>query len=151
MRLLDAQRHHICTVEDPIERHLAGVSQVAVQPRSGLHFATILRALLRQDPDTVMIGEIRDEETARTAVHAALAGQRILASIHSPDAENVVTRLREFGVVGSSLAAVLSGIVAQRLCMRLCIYCRASVGEAYKAVGCEHCDGSGYRGRAGAL
>jgi type II secretory ATPase GspE/PulE/Tfp pilus assembly ATPase PilB-like protein len=145
---IDRAARHICTVEDPVERRIENVSQVSINSRSGLSFAVALRALLRQDPDVIMIGEIRDQETAQTAVNAALTGQLVLASVHSPHAYGAFERMRELGVRASSLAAVVSGVLAQRLVRRLCISCRAPSADYYTAVGCERCAHVGYRGRA---
>jgi general secretion pathway protein E len=144
---IDRVIRHICTVEDPVERRIAGLSQVSINQRSGLNFAVALRALLRQDPDVIMIGEIRDEETAQTAVNAALTGQLVLATVHGHDAYAAMERMQELGVRRPSLQAVLSGILAQRLVRRLCSACRiAEMGE-FHAGACENCGFSGYRGR----
>lgn len=140
LALLDGETRHICTVEDPVERRMAGCSQVAINTRSGLTFAIALRAILRQDPDIVMIGEIRDEETAQTAVHAALTGRLVLASVHGAGTSGAIERLRELGVRDSALQAVLRAVLGQRLMRKPCGSCEAK-GP------CDVCEGTGYRGR----
>lgn len=156
---LDRCTRNICTVEDPIEGRLAGVSQVQVNPRAGLTFPVALRSLVRQDPDVIMIGEMRDSETAAVGVAAALAGQTVFATVHSNDATRTIDRLVELGVDRHSLAAALTAVVAQRLVRRLCPACRRveaipnAVRQAFAGdrwwvgVGCRTCGGSGYTGR----
>ncbi|MGD0969370.1 MAG: GspE/PulE family protein [Candidatus Aquilonibacter sp.] len=135
-RNLDGQ--HLCTVEDPVEVQMAGVAQVQVNPKAGLTFASALRAFLRQDPNVIMLGEMRDAESAGVAMSAALSGQLVMTTLHASDAPRVIERLVEFGLHRTTLAAGLSAIVSQRLVRRLC-QCRLR--------GCPRCDGSGYRGR----
>ena len=162
---LNAKALNIMTVEDPIEYDLDGVSQTQVNPRIDMNFARALRAILRQDPDVVMIGEIRDLETAQIAVQASLTGHLVLATLHTNDAAGAVTRLVDMGVEPFLLASSLLGVVAQRLVRRLCPECRrpytpdatelsllnqANVPkELYAASGCPACNMSGYRGRTG--
>jgi len=150
-RNLDSQ--HICTVEDPIEVQMAGVAQVQVNPKAGVTFASALRALLRQDPNVIMLGEMRDNESASVAMSAALSGQLVMTTLHAGDAPRGVERLIELGLNRHTLAAGLSAIVAQRLVRRLCRKCRRSViavrGTAFEPRGCSQCGGSGYRGRIG--
>jgi general secretion pathway protein E len=157
----------ILTIEDPIEYHLSGINQVQVKPQIGLTFATALRSFLRQDPDVMMIGEIRDLETAQIAVQAALTGHVILSTLHTNDAASAITRLLDMGVEDYLLTSTVNGVAAQRLVRTLCSNCReafAPVPELiakmgldrlakgtvtlYRAVGCEQCNHSGYRGRA---
>ena len=148
-RNLDGQ--HICTVEDPVEVQMAGVAQVQVNVKAGLTFASALRAFLRQDPNVIMLGEMRDAESASVALSAALSGQLVMTTLHAGDAPRAVERLVEFGLNRHTLAAGLSAIVSQRLVRRLCTGCRRHVpgarGPAFESSGCTRCDGSGYRGR----
>ena len=162
---LDATALNIMTVEDPIEYDLDGISQTQVNPRIEMSFARALRTILRQDPDVVMIGEIRDLETAQIAVQASLTGHLVFATLHTPDAVSAVTRLVDMGVEPFLLASSLLGVGAQRLVRKLCMECRkpfaASAaqlrvlglaptdGTLYSAQGCGACNGSGYRGRTG--
>lgn len=155
---LDAQHTNIMTVEDPVEYHLDGVGQTQVNPRIDMSFAKALRAILRQDPDVVMIGEIRDLETAQIAVQASLTGHLVLATLHTNDAASAVTRLVDMGVEPFLLASSLLGVMAQRLVRRLCPQCKAPhpvplEGAAdtphYRPVGCPVCGHSGYKGRYG--
>ncbi|HET9046356.1 MAG TPA: type II secretion system ATPase GspE [Casimicrobiaceae bacterium] len=158
---------NMMTVEDPIEYALDGVAQTQVNPRIDLNFARALRAILRQDPDVIMIGEIRDLETAQIAVQASLTGHLVLATLHTNDAASAVTRLADMGVEPYLLASSLLGVLAQRLVRTLCPACRVaaapSTGEAamlatmgasaetpvWTAPGCAECNDSGYRGRTG--
>ena len=130
---------HLCTVEDPVEVQMAGVAQVQVNPRAGLTFASALRAFLRQDPNVIMLGEMRDPESASVAMSAALSGQLVMTTMHASDAPRAIERLVEFGLDRHTLAAGLSAVVSQRLVRRVCGYCRAG--------GCTRCAGVGYRGR----
>ncbi len=164
-RLNDRSRN-ILTVEDPIEYYLDGVGQAQVNTRVDMTFARGLRAILRQDPDVVMVGEIRDLETAEIAVQASLTGHLVLSTLHTNTAVGAVTRLRDMGVEPFLLSSSLVGVLAQRLVRRLCEHCRepyeadASECEArgvaasppprlYRTAGCARCKGSGYRGRGG--
>jgi type IV pilus assembly protein PilB len=158
---LDATHLNVCSVEDPIEMRLAGVTQVQVNVKAGLTFATSLRAFMRQDPNVIMIGEMRDGETAGVAVSAALAGQLVFTTLHANDAPRTVERLINLGVPRDALAAGLTGIVAQRLVRTLCLGCRvekpvpphartmlpAGVERWYEPAGCTICARSGYLGR----
>jgi general secretion pathway protein E len=162
---LDSAALNIMTVEDPIEYDLDGISQTQVSPRIEMSFARALRTILRQDPDVIMIGEIRDLETAQIAVQASLTGHLVLATLHTNDAVSAVTRLVDMGVEPFLLASSLIGIAAQRLVRRLCAGCRQPLasdrdhfhslglaipsGVAYSAQGCAVCNHSGYRGRTG--
>ena len=138
---LDASRNNIMTVEDPIEYDLPGVGQTQVNPRIELSFARALRAILRQDPDIVMIGEIRDIETAQIAIQASLTGHLVLATLHTNDAASAVTRLIDMGVEPFLLSSSLLGVLAQRLVRK---YCAACGGP-----GCDACGQTGYQGRTG--
>jgi len=139
---LDREASNVVSLEDPIEYRVEGVNQVQVNPRSGLTFPTALRALLRQDPDVIMVGEIRDCETAEIAMSAAITGHLVLSSIHTIDAPSGITRLLQMGVPPHLVAGGLTGIVAQRLVRRRCSACRGN------ALGCADCH-EGYRGRTG--
>jgi len=150
---LDTTSTNILTVEDPIEYDLAGIGQTQVNPRIELGFARALRAILRQDPDVIMIGEIRDLETAQIAVQAALTGHLVLATLHTNDAVSAITRLTDMGIEHFLLASTLQGVLAQRLVRLLCQHCRQPDTESghYMAntAGCTHCGYTGYRGRSG--
>lgn len=143
----DARAQNLCSIEDPVEIRVPGITQVQVNVRAGVTFASALRAFLRQDPDAVMIGELRDEDTAAVAASASLNGQLMLTSLHSADAPTAIERLAELGVSRRTLAGGLSLIVAQRLIRLLCGDCRKPQGRFFAAQGCERCGGSGYRGR----
>ena len=140
---------NILTVEDPIEYDLEGIGQTQVNPRIDISFAKALRAILRQDPDVIMIGEIRDLETAQIAVQASLTGHLVLATLHTNDAASAVTRLLDMGIEPFLLSSSLLGVVAQRLVRRLCPHCRHFDGKEWQAVGCEQCSHTGYLGRSG--
>ena len=156
---LDAATRNIITLEDPVEYSLPGINQVAVNRRSGMTFAKGLRAIVRQDPDVIMLGEIRDEETAGIAVQAALTGHLVLSTLHTNSAAGAVFRLLDMGIAPYLLAAALRGVVAQRLVRRLCPACRRQrtataaeriflgVATVWEQQGCEQCQAAGYRGR----
>jgi general secretion pathway protein E len=152
----DRQRK-ILTVEDPVEHRMAGVVQVQVQPDIGYSFARALRAFLRHDPDIIMVGEIRDRETAEIAVQSALTGHLVLATLHTNDALSSFTRLIDMGVEPYLVAASVKAVMAQRLVRRLCSNCQQpdeappgeGVGQWRKAIGCAHCQNTGYQGRFG--
>jgi len=163
---MDGERLNISTVEDPVEYELDFCNQVHVNERAGLTFASALRSLLRQDPDVIMIGEIRDNETARIAVQAALTGHLVLSTLHTNDAASSVTRLVNIGIDAYLIAASLNAAVAQRLVRRICPKCMetykipdrwrryvervgANPSELVHGAGCEACRGSGYSGRVG--
>ena len=161
---------NITTVEDPVEYNLPGVTQVSVHPEIGLNFASVLRSMLRQDPDVLMVGETRDHETAKLVVEAGLTGHLVLTSLHTNDAVGAIQRLREMAVENYAIAAGLVGVISQRLVRRLCPNCAQEErpsppivdqlvlagivkpgysGTVRRAVGCETCGGTGYRGRVG--
>ena len=161
---LDRKTRNILTVEDPVEYELDGIGQTPVNPKIEMTFSRALRAILRQDPDVVMIGEIRDLETAQIAVQASLTGHLVLATLHTNDAPGAVTRLADMGIEPYLLASTLSGVLAQRLVRKLCPACRTP-GEPdgaersvfrenaperlYRAAGCAACNFTGYKGRTG--
>jgi general secretion pathway protein E len=135
-------REKIVTVEDPVEYELQGVTQVPVNERVGVTFASALRALLRQDPDVMLVGEIRDGETAEIATQSALTGHLVLSTLHTNDAVSALTRLADLGVAPFLVSATVEAVLAQRLVRTRCTACGGS--------GCNACRGSGYRGRTGA-
>lgn len=166
LKELPSHELNILTVEDPVEYQMPGLGQIQVKADIGLGFANILRSVLRQDPDVIMIGEIRDAETAEIAVHAALTGHLVLSTLHTNTAAGAITRLLEMGVQDYLAASCLIGVLAQRLVRRLCGDCKIAKvdaassetshskgrggsggGKTYHAKGCERCGGSGYRGR----
>jgi general secretion pathway protein E len=170
LMLLNDSTRKILTIEDPIEYEIRGINQSQVKPEIGLTFSTALRAFVRQDPDVIMVGEIRDAETAHIAVHAALTGHLVLTTLHTETAAAAVPRLLDLKVEGFLLQSVLRGVVAQRLVRLLCERCRqqarltsaalaadpryamigfASGDTVHEAGGCERCSGTGYRGRSG--
>ncbi len=158
-------KKNIITIEDPVEYQIKGISQIQVNPKVGLTFATGLRSVLRQDPDIIMVGEIRDSETADIAVHAALTGHLVLSTLHTNDAPSAITRLSDMGIEPFLIASSLEGVIAQRLVRRICTECRVSYtpsseelrelgiesydGLFYRGEGCDRCLGTGYRGRVG--
>ncbi len=146
---LNSPSTNLLTVEDPIEYELPGVGQTQVNARIDMSFAKALRAILRQDPDVIMIGEIRDLETAQIAVQASLTGHLVLATLHTNDAAAAVTRLLDMGIEPFLLSSSLIGVVAQRLVRKLCTYCRRFDGSAWHELGCERCGNTGYQGRVG--
>ncbi|MDB5932911.1 MAG: gspE, partial [Massilia sp.] len=146
---LNATTTNILTVEDPIEYDLAGVGQTQVNARIDMSFAKALRAILRQDPDVIMIGEIRDLETAQIAVQASLTGHLVLATLHTNDAAAAVTRLLDMGIEPFLLSSSLLGVMAQRLVRKLCEHCKKPDGQYWQAVGCDKCGHTGYQGRVG--
>jgi len=167
LNILNTAEKNISTVEDPVEINLEGVNQVPVNNKIGLDFKTALRAFLRQDPDVIMVGEIRDLETAEIAIKAAQTGHMVLSTLHTNSAPETLTRMRNMGIPAYNLATSLSLIIAQRLARKLCIKCKESVEisekvliqagfknhqltdlQLFKAVGCDNCI-DGYKGRLG--
>ena len=163
---MDGDKLNISTVEDPVEYELGFCNQVQINEKIGLEFATSLRSLLRQDPDVIMIGEIRDNETARIAVQAALTGHLVLSTLHTNDAACSITRLVDIGIEPYLIAASLNGVLAQRLVRKICPECKeiyqvsehvaryvekegVEPGQIYHGAGCDSCRGSGYLGRVG--
>ena len=162
LRHVQSEGVNIVTVEDPVEYRIQGIVQVQVNEKAGLTFAAALRSILRQDPDVVLVGEIRDKETAQIAVQASLTGHLVLSTLHTNDAPNAVTRLVDIGIEPFKIASALRGVVAQRLMRRLCPTCKEvwvetipaklhrwipSETPLYRAVGCPECAMTGYRGR----
>lgn len=171
LQQLDAESTSIITIEDPIEYAIAGVNQIQVQARTGLTFATGLRSILRQDPNTIMVGEIRDAETAQLAVNVSLTGHLVVSTLHTNDAATTLPRLLDMKIEPYLIASTVNGAIGQRLVRRVCIYCREPVVvseevsrevaqfagapivpagcRVYRARGCELCRETGYRGRIG--
>ena len=166
LNAVSSMENNVCTVEDPIEYHLPLINQFQVQTKIGLTFAKALRTLLRQDPDIIMVGEIRDEETARTAIQAALTGHLVFSTLHTNDACSAITRLINMGVEPYLIGAALNMVLAQRLVRRVCPKCRATYeparavrktlermgfefNEFTRGVGCRSCRNTGFRGRIG--
>ncbi|BDB22581.1 secretion pathway ATPase [Pseudomonas sp. CYM-20-01] len=149
LKQLATREVNLCTVEDPIEMVEPAFNQMQVQHNIDLTFASGIRALLRQDPDIIMIGEIRDQETAEMAIQAALTGHLVLSTLHTNDAPSAISRLQELGIAHYLIKATLLGVMAQRLVRVLCPHCKRSLGDAHEAVGCVECRHSGYQGRAG--
>lgn len=163
LRELATGKVNITTVEDPVEYELAGITQIQVESKRGVTFASALRAILRQDPDVLLVGEIRDQETATVALQAALTGHLVLATLHTNDAATAVSRLLDLGLDPKNVAVALRGALAQRLLRRVCPECahritqlneeehrlakQFGVEPVVRAVGCDRCSGSGYRGR----
>jgi general secretion pathway protein E len=167
LKELDAAAHNILTLEDPIEYQLEGISQTQVSEKKGMTFASGLRSVLRQDPDVIMVGEIRDKETATMAIQSALTGHLVFSTLHTNDAASAVTRLLDLGIEPYLVASCLVGVLAQRLVRRVCGHCateaqpseealawlgvsgRAATPAMRQGRGCPSCRGSGYRGRIG--
>ena len=150
LQTLETATTNVLTVEDPIEYELPGIAQTQVNPKIDLTFAKALRAILRQDPDVIMIGEIRDFETAQIAIQASLTGHLVLATVHTNDAPSTVTRLTDMGVEPFLLSSSLLGVLAQRLVRKLCPHCKKpGVRGLYHPVGCAECGQTGYKGRTG--
>jgi type IV pilus assembly protein PilB len=163
---LNTPEKNIITIEDPVEYQIRGITQVQVNPKAGLTFATGLRSMMRADPDILMVGEIRDRETAQIAVEGALTGHMVLSTLHTNDAPSAITRLVEMGIEPFLVASAIDCVVAQRLARTLCSHCKARTIvsadvlrdhgfaaqfdiEAYEPAGCGRCGGMGYRGRIG--
>jgi type IV pilus assembly protein PilB len=162
LHVLNEPERVLTTIEDPVEFQFPGITQVEVNMKSGLTFGRGLRTILRADPDVLLVGEIRDEETARIAVQAALTGHLVLSTLHAHNAASSIARLKDMGIEPNLLSTSINAIVAQRLARRLCLDCRepydptpaeraeldtVGEGQLYKAVGCERCAETGYRGR----
>jgi general secretion pathway protein E len=162
LQQMDRQQRNIMTVEDPVEYDLPGISQTQINLRAGMTFARGLRAILRQDPDVILIGEIRDGETAEIATQASLTGHLVLSTLHTNTAAGAITRLQDLGVDSFLLASTVRGIVSQRLLRKLCTGCRVAVQpnefnrnllqlqsgeEIFQASGCTDCNNTGFKGR----
>src|SRR5437868_1532266 len=149
----------IITIEDPVEYQMDGINQLHVNPQIGLTFAAGLRHIVRQDPDVIMVGEIRDRETADIAIRASLTGHFVYSTLHTNDAPSAITRLTDMGVENYLITSSVVSVLAQRLVRVICQHCKASAGtamtpegeavETFQGTGCERCSGSGYQGRVG--
>ncbi|MDD2919861.1 type II secretion system ATPase GspE [Rhodoferax sp.] len=165
---LDSTAHKIITVEEPVEYQLEGINQIQVHPQIGLTFASALRSILRQDPDIIMIGEMRDGETAQIAVQSALTGHLVLSTLHTNTAAGAIVRLQDMGIEPYLITSSVNGVISQRLVRRLCEHCKSAYApdpslvvssglqriglnpaQLFRAVGCEHCRRTGYDGRCG--
>jgi type II secretory ATPase GspE/PulE/Tfp pilus assembly ATPase PilB-like protein len=166
IEMLRSGREKILTVEDPVEYELAGVPQVPVNEKIGVTFATTLRAMLRQDPDIILVGEIRDPETAQIATQAALTGHLVLSTLHTNDAPTALTRLLDLDIAAYLVASTVDAVLAQRLVRVICPKCKQEttpdaraarvfdieaqkLQRVWKGAGCDYCRGTGYRGRTG--
>jgi type IV pilus assembly protein PilB len=168
LRAVQSEKTNIITIEDPVEYQIPGVNQTQINEKIKLTFASALRSILRQDPDVILLGEIRDAETAKIAMQAAQTGHLVLSTLHTDNAPSVVTRLMDIGTEPYVIASALVGVIAQRLVRRLCVHCRRhytppadvlrslNIADAdaaaipfYKSVGCDQCNHTGYRGRIG--
>ena len=163
---INSPQRNVCTVEDPIEYNLRAINQFQVNEKIGLSFGTVLRSLLRQDPDVIMVGEIRDDDTAKTAVQAALTGHMVLSTLHTNDAVSAITRLNNIGVENFLISAALEAVLAQRLVRKICPHCKTEFEPSpsikgmmeraelpaetlFHGEGCSRCNNSGYSGRIG--
>ena len=165
---LNQEERNILTAEDPVEYEIEGIGQMQMQEKIGLTFATALRAMLRQDPDVIMVGEVRDQETARIAIQSALTGHLVLSTLHTNDCPSAVTRLMDMGIEPYLITSTVQAVLAQRLVRVICPKCKTGFkptpaelndiglkvtqlknGKLFRGTGCEHCAGTGYRGRAG--
>lgn len=166
LQRIDSREKNIITVEDPIEYHLDGISQIQVASRKGMTFHTALRHILRQDPDVIMVGEVRDEETARMVIQSSLTGHLVFSTLHTNDASGAITRILDFNVEPYLAASSVAGALAQRLVRRLCPHCKQEIGadhekieklglafagfeKVYESRGCDKCFQTGYIGRTG--
>jgi type IV pilus assembly protein PilB len=165
--VLNSPDRHIITAEDPVEYRLPGVNQIQTNPKAGLTFAAALRSFLRCSPDVILVGEIRDQETAKIAIESALTGHLVLSTLHTNDAPSAVTRLVEMGVEPFLVSSAVDCVLGQRLARRLCSDCKEEYeaprqllldagfrednlpGDIFRAKGCKKCGGTGYRGRLG--
>jgi general secretion pathway protein E len=166
---IDRYQSNVMTIEDPVEYKLPGYVQTEINPRVGLTFANALRSVLRQDPDVIMVGEMRDRETALIAIQAALTGHTVFSTVHTNDAASTVTRLVDMGIEPYLVSSTVLGVLAQRLVRRICADCKEGepaipellhelglreegvdeITEIYRGVGCPQCSGTGFRGRMG--
>jgi type II secretory ATPase GspE/PulE/Tfp pilus assembly ATPase PilB-like protein len=163
---IDAHQHNITTIEDPVEYRLDNITQIAVNTKAGVSFASILRSVLRQDPDVLLVGEIRDRETAEIACQAALTGHFVFSTLHANDSVASIARLLDLGLEPTLIQTAVTAVLGQRLARRLCQQCKeaceppegllkkfklkpGAIPHIYREKGCEQCGGTGYRGRTG--
>jgi type IV pilus assembly protein PilB len=163
LSVLNDGERSILTIEDPVEQRIAGIKQMQIAPKAGVTFDTGLRSMLRADPDVIMVGEIRDRQTAHIGVEAALTGHLVLSTLHTRDAPSALGRLMDMGIEPFLVSSAIDCVVAQRLVRKLCRHCKRPIrvseavlaehdlagAEPYEPVGCSRCAGSGYRGRVG--
>jgi type IV pilus assembly protein PilB len=164
LNMINTPERNVITIEDPVEYQLQGLTQIQINPKAGLTFASGLRAIMRADPDVIMVGEIRDRETAQIAIESALTGHLVLSTLHTNDAPTAVARLTEMGIAPFLTASALDCVVSQRLARSLCVHCKEEIViraealaiydihedmNAFKANGCSRCSHSGYKGRLG--
>jgi general secretion pathway protein E len=159
LKLINQSDKKIITIEDPVEYQMDGINQIHVNPQIGLTFAAGLRHIMRQDPDVIMVGEIRDRETADIAIRSALTGHFVYSTLHTNDAPSAITRLTDMGVENYLITSSLVAVLAQRLVRVICKDCHAFAGtvmnpegetiESFRGAGCDACHGTGYRGRVG--
>jgi general secretion pathway protein E len=159
LKLINGTDKKIITIEDPVEYQMDGINQIHVNPVIGLTFASGLRHIVRQDPDVIMVGEIRDRETADISIRSALTGHFVYSTLHTNDAPSAITRLTDMGVENYLITSSLVAVLAQRLVRQICRHCKASDGrvttpegksvESWRGAGCEACLGTGYTGRLG--
>jgi general secretion pathway protein E len=159
LKRINTSERKIITIEDPVEYQMDGINQIHVNPQIGLSFSAGLRHIVRQDPDVIMVGEVRDRETADTAIRAALTGHFVFSTLHTNDAPSAITRLTDMGVENYLITSSLVSVLAQRLVRTICRKCIVSVGreyspfgaqvETFRGAGCPECNGTGYRGRMG--
>jgi type II secretory ATPase GspE/PulE/Tfp pilus assembly ATPase PilB-like protein len=159
LKRINGSERKIITIEDPVEYQMDGINQIHVNNQIGLTFASGLRHIMRQDPDVIMVGEVRDRETADVAIRSALTGHFVFSTLHTNDAPSAVTRLVDMGVENYLISSSVVSVLAQRLVRRICPQCRTLHGtamrpegyevECYRGRGCDACNGSGYSGRVG--
>jgi len=148
MSMLNTMERKIITIEDPVEYKMAGLSQMQVNPKIGLDFASGLRHIVRQDPDVILVGEIRDKETAEIAIHASLTGHLVLSTLHTNDAAGAISRLIDIGVEGFLISSSLKAVISQRLIRKICVKCHGK-GAEQETGKCKVCSGTGFKGRTG--
>ncbi len=153
LQMLPIDSRSVITLEDPVERTIPGIRQIQIHPRAGITFSTGLRAILRHDPDVIMVGEIRDGDTARIAIHSAMTGHLVLSTLHTTNAHGAIPRLIDMGIEPYLISSALKISIAQKLARKICPHCRISQkcemfpGVVYSSLGCEKCQGKGYKGR----
>ncbi|OGV60322.1 MAG: hypothetical protein A2X45_06430 [Lentisphaerae bacterium GWF2_50_93] len=148
MSMLNTMERKIITIEDPVEYKMSGLSQMQVNPKIGLDFASGLRHIVRQDPDVILVGEIRDKETAEIAIHASLTGHLVLSTLHTNDAAGAISRLIDIGVEGFLISSSLKAVISQRLIRKICVKCHGK-GTEHETGKCKVCSGTGFKGRTG--
>jgi type II secretory ATPase GspE/PulE/Tfp pilus assembly ATPase PilB-like protein len=146
---LDHRERKVITIEDPVEYQTEGIQQIQVNAKIGLDFASGLRHIVRQDPDVILVGEIRDRETAEISIHAALTGHLVFSTLHTNDAPGAISRLLDMGIESFLISSALSGVLSQRLVRRLCKVCHGKGMAGGEDKKCKHCSGRGFRGRIG--